>query len=461
MQNHSLPNRLPADLLPHSNQLNALARLSGFFQRAARKIFPADFLKAVLLTVIEEKPHYRGVATSIAEISSHRPSRQAVGKRLAMPEAAAFLFRVLGEVIARQSTRLVSADRHAGRGLESCRGRFNRVIDEDSTVTPLHPTLAKAFPGARNQHGQCAAIRQRWAYDYLSGQTLDALPGLWSENDPSAAFDLLPLLEENDLVLRDMGYFNLEALNRIGRRKAFYITRLPEGTVIADEQGERIALARLLRRCKGEHLVEKAVRIGAGGELSARLVCLRVDPVKAREKRRQLRARLRAEDRAPTRDQLTLCDWVVVATNVPPAKLGASEVAALYRARWMVEIFFKGLKSAQGMESWSRQRTNPNALQAWLHGHMILGVLSLNLWRAMGRLLAAEAAVTGSPPAEPPPVAGPLKAMESIPGLLAKWLKKTVPKHKWLEELSRLAHYAKQEKRARLSLDQLVWDVLS
>ena len=252
MQNHSLPNRLPADLLPHSNQLNALARLSGLLQRAARKIFPADFLKAVLLTVIEEKPHYRGVATSIAEISSHRPSRQAVGKRLAMPEAAAFLFMVLGEVIARQSTRLVSADRHAGRGLESCRGRFNRVIDEDSTVTPLHPSLAKVFPGARNQHGQCAAIRQRWAYDYLSGQTLDALPGLWSENDPSAAFDLLPLLEENDLVLRDMGYFNLEALNRIDRRKAFYITRLPEGTVIADEQGERIALARLLRGCQGE-----------------------------------------------------------------------------------------------------------------------------------------------------------------------------------------------------------------
>jgi IS4 transposase len=81
---------------------------------------------------------------------------------------------------------------------------------------------------------------------------------------------------------------------------------------------------------------------------------------------------------------------VVVCTNAPADALPAAEAAQLYRGRWMVEIFFKGLKSGQGLEVWSRHRTNANAILCMAYSHLILAVLSLNLWRVLGRIVSLE-----------------------------------------------------------------------
>jgi hypothetical protein len=43
--------------------------------------------------------------------------------------------------------------------------------------------------------------------------------------------------------------------------------------------------------------------------------------------------------------QLALCDWWVLATNVPADRLSAAEAAAVYGARWQIELVFKRWKS--------------------------------------------------------------------------------------------------------------------
>lgn len=94
----------------------------------------------------------------------------------------------------------------------------------------------------------------------------------------------------------------------------------------------------------------------------------------------------------------------------------------------MEEIFFKGMKSGQDLEKWSRHRTNESTIQCLAYGQMILGALSLNLWRLMGRMIrfadGVEDPVAGpnGPPGEASTVGtiGPLKAMESLVPLLRK-----------------------------------------
>src|SRR5690606_1199743 len=125
----------------------------------------------------------------------------------------------------------------------------------------LHRSLAERFRGSVNQHGECAALRLRWAFDLLSGETIDAELHHWRENDMSTAFDLLAYLKKGDLVLRDMGYFCLQSFHEIAAAGAYFITRLPEGTVVTGEKGKRIDLLRQLRK-GGRKLHELRVTVG-------------------------------------------------------------------------------------------------------------------------------------------------------------------------------------------------------
>ena len=134
----------------------------------------------------------------------------------------------------------------------------------------------------------------------------------------------------------------------------------------------------------------------------------------------------------------------------------------------MVEIFFKGMKSGQQLEKWSRHKTNENNIQCLAYAQMILGVLSLNLWRMMGRILTGEDArrlgarhEQGSP-AEVASLrtVGPLKALESLIPMLVKVFSGGLRGRSIYRELARLARYAAQEKRNRLSLDALVFGLL-
>ena len=120
------------------------------------------------------------------------------------------------------------------------------------------------------------------------------------------------------------------------------------------------------------------------GPVRGHLVAARLDGNKAAERKRKLRAQRRKEGRRASRRELTLCEWVVVFTNVEGQILSAPQLTEIYRARWMIEIFFKGLKSGQGLEKWSCHRTNSHTLECLGYAHLTVGVLSLNLWRVMG-----------------------------------------------------------------------------
>ena len=171
----------------------------------------------------------------------------------------------------------------------------------------------------------------------------------------------------------------------------------------------------------------------------------------------------------PRRAPLAMCAWVVVFTNVETATMDAESVAQLYRARWMVEIFFKGMKSGQDLEKWSRHNTNENTIQCLAYAQMIIGLLSLNLWRLMGKMLSEDEldAAGEETQGEVPDITaaqrtvGPIKAFELLVPLLEKFFAGNLRGRRLSEELARITRYAAQEKRTRPTLDALIFDLLS
>ena len=453
-------------LLPSSKILLHLARITRFVLRTPRKIFPDQLLRSVLLAVCGNTPHFRAVAEKISSFDQHEPSRQAVFARLRNEAAPEFFYQAFRQILADQYRRFAAS--RLAAGLQLYTGIFQRIIIEDGSVLPLHQSLVERFKGSVNQHGETAALRLRWAFNFLTGQTIDAGLHHWTENDMSTAFELIAFLRKGDLILRDMGYFCLRCFHEIAAKGAYFITRLPEGTVVADMDGERKRLPSMLRKSDGS-VHEWQVRVGCSDSMEGRLVAARIDAGKANERRRKLRKSCQEQGRTPSRDQLAMCEWVVVFTNVNAEMMDAESVAQLYRARWMVEIFFKGMKSGQDLEKWSRHRTNENTIQCLAYAQMIIGLLSLNLWRLMGRMLAAagqdasNGETAGNKPGESPTwrTVGPIKAFELLVPLLDKFFAGTLKGRAIHAELARLSRYAEQEKRTRPTLDALIFGLLA
>jgi len=319
MQN-SKTSRALTNLLPSSRVLLKLARNSRFVQRTPRKICPGELLRSVLLAVCANTPHFRAVAERISSISDHNPSRQAVFERLKSEAAPGYFSCAFRQVLVEQCSRFT--DRHLTAAFDYCKGIFRRIIIEDGSVLPLHRSLTDRFPGSVNQYGETAALRLRWAFDYLTGETIDAELHHWRENDMSTAFELISFLKEGDLVLRDMGYFCLKCFHEIIAIGACFITRLPEGTVVTNDKGERMKVPNELRN-SGLNVHEWQVEVGNENSVKGRLVAARIDCGKAAERRRRLRQKCREAGKMPTRDQLTMCEWVVVFTNVEASVMDA------------------------------------------------------------------------------------------------------------------------------------------
>ena len=450
--------------LPSPKKLTEISRSVGLFQRAARKVFPADLLRAVILAIADQVPHSRGIAQKIASLSGGAgPSRQAVWKRLRCESAPLFFLRAFECVLAHQILRIpIPAELIKG----PCSG-FARVLVEDGSIIPLHPSLAEDFVGTSNQYGTVASMRLRWVFDLISGQTIDSDLRFGRDNDMSTANDILELLREGDLLLRDMGYFCLDCFERISRAGAFYITRIPAGTTITLLDTGRSKLIGVLRRAKRDKIkeLELDAEVGTDRAVRGRLVAVQISAEKAAEARRKLRQRRRAHGRQPTLAELDQCDWALVFTNVPTDRLAAADIADLYRARWAVETFFKGLKSGQGLNKWSKHRANCYALECMAIGHMILGVLSLNLWRIMGRQLLEHSREgarrpRGNHEVQAPGTGGnrvrfigPLMAMESIPGLLEKMFGGLLRGCRLDEEITNTIRYVTQVLRKRSCSD--------
>ena len=78
-----------------------------------------------------------------------------------------------------------------------------------------------------------------------------------------------------------------------------------------------------------------------------RLVCQRLPPAVAAERRRKAKANAQKDGRrgSPSQRYLQLLDWAIFITNVRETQLSIAQVILVYRLRWQIELIFKLWKS--------------------------------------------------------------------------------------------------------------------
>jgi hypothetical protein len=132
----------------------------------------------------------------------------------------------------------------------------------------------------------------------------------------------------------------------------------------------------------------------------------------------------------------------------------------------------QGMKSGQDLEKWSRHRTNENTIQCLAYAQMMIGVMSINLWRMMGRIVNLDTtskpvlaerreAEVEAEEGQRLKMIGPIMAFESLVPLLRNVFSRMFSVGKFRKELGRVARYATQEKRSRISLDESILNLLT
>lgn len=333
-------------------------------ERAARKITPLRLVTAAILLITQPQISLTVLAVLLGLLSAQTVSKQAVDERL---DAAAPRF--LKEVLA---AALGSCLQRSKAWLQKATWPFARILVQDSSTIKLNEKLAAVYPGGANQHGSTPGVlRLQAVFDLLSQRWLSFALSPYVRNDQKASPDLLPLVQKNDLVLRDLGYFAIPVLQRIVQCGALFLSRFYFRTAVFDLKGQPIDLLKLLRR---KNRLDQWVLLGAREKMRVRLVALPVSAVVANARRRKARAHLQNRCQL-SKEYLALQNWTLFVTNVAAEILSAQQVMALYGQRWQIEIIFKGWKSHFHLEAVSSSTTR-QLLELAIYGKLLFITLT-------------------------------------------------------------------------------------
>ena len=352
-----------------------LARQTHFVVRL-RRLHPAAFARAFGLFLVRyPKASLEQLAAELGITAS------ALCQQLHKPAAADFLFALLGYALQRLSA---AALRPVAIPLLR---RFNGVYLTDSTSLPPPAALAGRFAGCGG--GDCpddpsavAAVKVLVRLRLDFAQAADVLLGAARTPDVHLARRLADL-PAGALHIADLGFFDSAVFADFSERGVYWLTRLPARVSVRPESGAWQELAWFLRDLdrRGVDRWEGALSIVQLAPVRARVFVLRCPPDEAARRRRKLQDRMRRKGKTAGVRQLALCDWWVLATNVPAETLTAAEAWELYRGRWQIELAFKRWKSLGGLAV-DRRHAQTRAL-CELYGKL-LGVLLID-WLALHR----------------------------------------------------------------------------
>jgi len=346
-------------------KLDSIARQTGLVVRQGKKFSAAGFVLATLKAVVSGKGSLGQLAMNLAPSQSKAMSPQAMWKRLD-EKATAFMSEVVGEALSQRWCRVSD--------LVPC-DRFGRVIIEDSSQGKLPKENSEAFPGHGNDKGQTAGCKFDLAFDLLSGQVLSNTLHVATVQDRTIGKDVVGLVQENDLFLRDMGYFSTAEFQYIEEHAAFWLSRLPANITVCDRKGRKLETRLARNRSKR---LEIDVLLGDASH-RARLIAVKADPKVAQERRRKRKEKARSKGKTPSKDALLRDGWHLIITNVPRDKMNAKDLFALYGVRWQIEITFRAWKQSAGLVKALKRRSNQQHLEVLMYAAMLHLVLTLHV----------------------------------------------------------------------------------
>ena len=344
--------------------LRKLAIQSGLISRQTRKFSAHGFLLALLKAVSTGHASFGQMAISLGDSEALTLSRQALHQRM-KPSAVTFLQSVLQQ--------LTSSS--VGAPVKDGKFPFGRILVEDATQFRMHPKNHPFFRAVANNSGPTAGAKVDVVFDLISGHLLGHREVEGHVQDRTLGPQLLPMVEKGDLVLRDMGYFDVAAFAEIEAKQAFWLSRLHGQAGVTLEDGQ--SLETRLASTTADTL-ELDVTLTQRGH-PVRLIAIRASPEVAARRRQLKKEKRKRNGTQASKQSLAREDWNILVTNIPVGQCPAEELCRLYRQRWEIEIHFRAWKQSLHMHKALHRITSRTHLHALILAAMIFSTLAVRI----------------------------------------------------------------------------------
>jgi len=326
-----------------------LAQESGYYKRSAKKITASGLVQGFWCMYQKGKNSLRSWSIHTGRATGHAIRKQSLSERLGKPAvdlSKRFLIERLNTRIKRGW--LTRHKQDLGKGVLS---HFNRILIQDSTVQSLPKGLYSHFGGNHSPQGvECALMRIQATFEFLSQNWLDFSVDKYSQNDQSQAKWGLDKLEKRDLLIRDLGYFTLDALEQLIKNQ-YVITSLLPNVSVLDLEGTPYNILELVR---GKDEVDMDVLVGATKKLKMRLVARKLTKKEKNKRIKQAKKKAHATCKY-SEEYYELLGYEIYLTNIEKEKVEGKKIAQLYGLRWYIEIQFKAWKSFFNFKKFFKQ----------------------------------------------------------------------------------------------------------
>jgi len=312
-----------------------IGRESGFIQRQ-RKLSGASFVQTLVFGWMAKGDSTMEELSQSAANVGVQVSRQGLDERFS--EAAA---NFLKQMVAESVKCVLRGNSVSSAVLE----RFNGVYVEDSTVVELPASLQSVWAGCNRS---ALKVSVRWELQQGGLEQVQLQHG--REHDQQALLHYLPT-PACALQLRDLGYFDLEALKAQADNGSYWVMRYKVGTHLFTPEAQPIDLLHRLAQSQTQ-AVDWPILLGAEARLVCRLVAQAVSPETLQQRRKELKDWQHKHQQQASPTKWALLGWDMYLTNAPLDLLSTSEVFEVAHVRWQIELLFKLWKSEGLLDVW-------------------------------------------------------------------------------------------------------------
>jgi hypothetical protein len=352
------------------NFCNELAKKCRFIQRSTSQLQGYEFAQAMMIpNGFLEAETLHSLAVRMNKINkSCDLSASALAQRINTKGAQEFMNACFGKFL----KEIVKQDFTDETDLHNLSG-FNRILIEDSTRIELHEKLSEHFKGSGGVASK-ASVKIDYIFNYLTEEVIDIdfYPG--NKPDQSLAKRIIKILEKDDLVIRDLGYFVINSLKEINENGAFFLSRwkVDQAVYESKEATKPLNLAAYLDKHVCEGIVDMIVFIGPDRDPVRLIACL-MDEEAVNKRRRNANRSAKRRGTKVSKKKTSLMKYSIFITNVLSTMLSSKAIMAVYRARWRIELIFKEWKSCLRLDIFKGYKQE--RFYCFMYGRLIMVLL--------------------------------------------------------------------------------------
>lgn len=345
-----------------------LARKTGFIQRRSSRLKGSEFFNLLTVGVLDEPSiSYEGMCDILEQRNPDlQITPQALCERMNSDGAVEFLKAGLEKTL-KETTRQQTAVMET-----AWLAAFPRVLLQDSTQMQLHEKLSAKFKGSGG-NASTASIKIDYSYDVKNEKAEHFTLRQGADSDQGFAEDLRARIQQNDLVIRDLGYFSLAFFAYLVSVGAYFLSRLRfnVNVYLTADADQPIKLIQHINRFgKRNNSMEFKVFLGQKQRIPVRLIVYRLPPDIYRQRQKAAIKTAKRKGRGISLSYLKFLKYALFITNVPATLWTKAAVGTIYRLRWQVELSFKHWKSL--FQIHVLKGTRPERLLCLLYGRLIV-----------------------------------------------------------------------------------------